>query len=186
MTRRDIPNIISILRILLVLPVVYFLYHGQLGAALALFIVAGLSDAIDGYLAKRNGWTSALGAWLDPLADKLLLVSSYLVLGWVGMLPLWLVVAVILRDIVIVIGALAYRLLIGRVDMAPSVISKVNTFCQLALVAVLLVASLIPLLGAAITPLIYIVFATTVLSGMDYVWAWGRKAWRHHHSPSVR
>ncbi len=182
MTRRDIPNIISIGRILLVIPIVYLLYTQQLSIALVLFVIAGVSDGIDGYLAKRNGWTSKLGAFLDPLADKLLLVSSYLVLGWVGILPLWLVIAVIIRDLVIVSGSLGYFVLIGRVEMAPSLISKINTATQIGLVVVVLLASVIAWLDGFIEPLIYVVFTTTVLSGIDYVWVWGKRAWQNRHS----
>jgi len=176
-TRRDIPNLISIFRILLVLPIVYLLYRQQLGFALVLFIIAGVSDGVDGYLAKRNGWSSALGAFLDPLADKTLLISSYLVLGWVGLFPVWLVAAVILRDLIIVIGSLGYFVLIGRVEMAPSIISKINTAAQITLVAVVLLTSLVSGLNAIVEPLAYIVFTTTVLSGIGYVWVWGKKAW---------
>ena len=167
MTQRDIPNLISTFRILLVFPIVYLLYKQQLGFALILFVIAGVSDGVDGYLAKRNGWTSGLGTFLDPLADKILLVSSYLVLGWVGLFPLWLVVAVILRDAIIVIGSLAYFVLIGRVEMAPSIISKINTGTQITLVVVVLLTSLIGGLETLIKPLAYIVFSTTVLSGID-------------------
>ncbi|NOX28336.1 MAG: CDP-alcohol phosphatidyltransferase family protein [Gammaproteobacteria bacterium] len=179
MTRRDIPNVISIFRLLLVLPIAYLLYEKQLGLALVLFVIAGVSDGIDGYLAKRNGWTSALGAFLDPLADKTLLITSYLVLGWIGLFPLWLVVAVIARDAIIVIGSLAYFVLIGRVDMAPSIISKINTGAQIALVVILLLTSVFGGLEAVIEPMAYIVFVTTLLSGVGYVWVWGRKAWQN-------
>ncbi len=177
MTQRDIPNLISIFRILLVFPIVYLLYRQQLAFALVLFVIAGVSDGVDGYLAKRNGWISTLGTFLDPLADKTLLISSYLVLGWVGLLPVWLVATVILRDIIIVIGSLGYFVLIGRVDMAPSIISKINTGVQIALVAAVLLISLISGLETIITPLVYIVFTTTVLSGINYIWVWSKKAW---------
>src|SRR3990172_3309285 len=102
---KDIPNIISLLRMALVPPVVILLLNGYYGWALLVFVSAGLSDGLDGYLAKRFGWRSRLGAILDPLADKLLLVASYLTLGWLGQLPLWLVAVVVGRDIVIVAGA---------------------------------------------------------------------------------
>ncbi len=182
MTKRNIPNIISIGRILLVIPIVYFLYTKQLNIALVLFIIAGVSDGIDGYLAKHYDWTSELGAFLDPLADKLLLVSSYLVLGWVGLLPLWLVMAVIIRDLVIVSGSLGYFVLIGRVEMAPSIVSKINTAAQIGLVVVLLLASVINWFDSLVHPLIYVVFTTTVLSGLDYVWVWSKRAWQNRHS----
>lgn len=179
MTRRDIPNLISVFRLLLVLPIAYLLYEKQLGFALTLFVVAGISDGVDGYLAKRNDWASGLGAFLDPLADKTLLITSYLVLGWIGLFPLWLVVAVISRDAIIVIGSLAYFVLIGRVEMSPSIISKVNTGAQIALVVMLLLTSIFGGLEAIIEPMAYIIFATTLLSGMDYVWVWGKKAWQN-------
>lgn len=90
MNRRDIPNIISVFRILLVLPVVWLLLQQQYTMALVLFAIAGVSDALDGFLAKHNGWESRLGTILDPLADKLLLVCSFLTLAWLGLIPFWL------------------------------------------------------------------------------------------------
>ena len=106
MNARDIPNIISVLRIVLVVPIIVLMLEQQFAAALLLFFVAGLSDGLDGYLAKRNNWGSRLGSILDPLADKLLLISSYVALGWLGLIPVWLVAVVLIRDIVIVSGAL--------------------------------------------------------------------------------
>lgn len=183
MTRRDIPNLISIFRILLVFPIAYLMYRQQLGFALILFVIAGASDGVDGYLAKHYGWTSELGAFLDPLADKILLITSYLVLGWIGLFPFWLVAAVILRDAIIVIGALAYFVLVGRVEMAPSIVSKINTVAQIALVVILLLTSISDSISSIIEPMAYIVLATTILSGMDYVWVWGKKAWLNRGQP---
>jgi len=100
-------------------------------------------------------------------------------LGWIGLFPLWLVVAVIARDAIIVIGSLAYFVLIGRVDMAPSIISKINTGAQIALVVILLLTSVFGGLEAVIEPMAYIVFVTTLLSGVGYVWVWGGKAWQN-------
>jgi cardiolipin synthase len=96
----DIPNIITVFRFLLVPPLVLLLLNHQYGAALIVFGVAGFSDALDGFLAKRYGWSSRMGALMDPLADKLLLVSSFVTLGWLGWIPLWLVALVILRDVI--------------------------------------------------------------------------------------
>lgn len=100
---RHLPNIISVLRILLVYPVVQMLLARRYDWALALFVLAGLSDALDGFLAKHYHWQSRLGSFLDPAADKLLLLACFVVGGWQGLMPLWLVVAAVLRDIVIVL-----------------------------------------------------------------------------------
>lgn len=130
MNRRDIPNSISVFRILLVVPVVWLLLQQHYAMALVLFAIAGLSDALDGFLAKVNGWESRLGSILDPLADKLLLVCSFLALVWLGLIPSWLFVVVIARDLIIVIGGVAFHLMFGRFEMEPSIISKMNTFFQ--------------------------------------------------------
>ena len=116
---KSLPNIISTLRIFLVVPTVYFLLHDQYSYALLLFVIAGLSDGLDGFLARRYGWTTRLGSFLDPLGDKLLMTATYFVLGWLGDLPVWLVAVVIGRDVVIVLGALAYRLLVQDISMKP-------------------------------------------------------------------
>lgn len=185
MTRADLPNIISVLRIGLVLPVVVALLHGQFVLALLLYTVAGLSDGLDGYLAKRFDCASRLGSILDPLADKLLLVSTYLALGWLGLLPLWLVAAVALRDLLILAGAISYHLLIGEYEMEPTVISKINTCAQILLgVAVVSSAGVYPLPAALLGWLIWLVLATTVISGADYVWTWGRRACRSRTRPA--
>jgi cardiolipin synthase len=176
---KDLPNLISILRILLTLPVAYLLVQERFGEALLLFFVAGVSDGLDGWLAKRFGWHSRLGSILDPLADKLLLVTSFVCLAWVEIIPLWLVAMVLGRDLVIVIGALAFHLLIGRYEMAPTWISKINTALQIILVLALVLShGVYTLPGGVLTWLVYGVSVTTVLSGLDYVWTWGRKAYR--------
>ena len=105
MKASDIPNLITAFRFLLVPPVVLSLLNDRFGTALILFFIAGFSDALDGYLAKRNNWTSRIGALMDPLADKLLLVSCFVTLGWLGWIPVWLVALVVLRDLVIIGGA---------------------------------------------------------------------------------
>ena len=176
---RDIPNLITSLRILLVPPFLWLLLQGRYGAALLLFTLAGVSDALDGFLAKRYGWTSDLGGILDPIADKLLLVGAILALGWLGALPFWLVMLAILRDTVIVAGAISYHLMIEPIRPHPLLISKLNTLLQLGLVFVIIVhRGLLPLPGWLVSGLFYLTAATTVWSGMAYVWHWGRAAWR--------
>lgn len=177
MRASSLPNIISTLRILLVPPVVLTMLEQRWGVALPLFLIAGLSDGLDGFLARRYHWTSRLGAILDPIGDKLLMVSSYLVLGWLEVLPVWLVGAVILRDAVIMVGTLLYRLLIGVVMFEPILLSKINTVCQILLVTVTLcLLAGIEILAGLQFVLIYIVLLTTVSSGMAYVVLWGRRA----------
>jgi cardiolipin synthase len=178
-TPRDIPNIISLLRIVLVIPVVYLLIQRQFSYALALFFIAGLTDGLDGYLAKRNNWTTRLGSILDPLADKLLLVFSYFALGWLGEIPMWLVVAVVIRDMIIVVGAIAYHELIGKYDMTPSWVSKANTFFQIVLgLAVVFSLGAYTLPSIIIETLVIVVAITVVVSGINYIWVWGRRAMR--------
>lgn len=177
---RDIPNIISVIRILLVAPVVWAYYEGEFGLALLLFFVAGVSDAIDGYLAKRYSWQSHLGSILDPLADKLLLVSTYAMLAWIGIIPLWLVATVIARDVIIMGGSFAYYLLYGRYEMQPSLISKLNTTAQIVMILVVVASlSVVEIPSAVNDFLMYFVLGTTVLSGLDYIVTWGVKAWRN-------
>lgn len=179
MTGHSIPNSITLLRILLVAPLVVALGGGDYGLAFSLFVVAGVSDAVDGYLAKRFGWESRLGAVLDPLADKLLMVASYLMLLWLGHLPLWLVAVVIGRDGVILLGAAAYRLLFGTIEMAPRLASKANTFLQIVLVAVVLLAlCCYPLPTGLQTVLMLAVLVFSLWSGLEYVLVWARYALR--------
>lgn len=177
MKARDIPNLITFCRILLVAPILWLLLEGRHGAALMLFVVAGVSDAVDGFLAKHYGWTSRLGGIIDPLADKLLLMGTVLALGWLGELPAWLVVMVVLRDLVIVGGALSYHYLIEPFTAEPTLISKLNTLMQLLLVlAVVFSKGVTALPGWLPALLVGAVAATTVLSGCHYVWTWGRRA----------
>ncbi len=177
MGSKDIPNLISVLRILLVAPIVWLLLHGSYRGAMLLFLVAGLSDALDGFLARQFNWRSHLGGILDPLADKILLVSVYLCLGWLGVLPQWLVALVILRDLVIVGGALAYHLTVARLDAEPSFISKINTALQI-LLALLVVydRGFGGVSGGVLQVMVMAVAFTTLASGVDYVVSWSRKA----------
>ena len=178
---KSLPNIISILRILLVIPTVCFLSENKYTNALLVFLVAGLSDGLDGYLARRFGWITRLGSFLDPMGDKLLMTASYFMLGYLGHLPVWLVVLVIGRDVVIIMGALAYRLLVQDITMQPLIISKINTACQIFLV-LLMIYDLSSIPGAAHVPawatlsMVYVVMVTTILSGISYVYIWAERA----------
>ena len=174
---RDIPNLITIGRIGLTAPVGYLLLEEAYAAAMVLFLVAGISDGLDGYLAKRYGWHSRLGSVLDPLADKILLVISFVALTWVEVIPLWLLALVLGRDVVIVAGAVAYHFLVGSYEMAPTWLSKVNTTMQIVLVCALVFSNGVYMLPQwLVLALLLTVCATTILSGLDYVRTWGRKA----------
>jgi cardiolipin synthase len=163
---------------MLVLPFIWLMLKQEFGWALVLFFTAGISDGIDGYLAKHYNWISRLGSILDPLADKLLLVSAFVTLGWLNVIPVWLVVAVILRDFVIISGALAYHFVVGRYEMEPTIISKLNTFFQIMLVLSMIFSKgLYPLPDLAMHGLVYIVLITTMLSGADYVYTWSKKTY---------
>jgi cardiolipin synthase len=174
---RDIPNVITALRFLLVPPVVILLLQERFTAALIVFGVAGFSDGLDGFLARRFDWRSRLGGIMDPLADKLLLASSFVTLGWLGLIPAWLVLLVILRDLVIIAGATFYHMRIEQFEAEPSVASKLNTAAQVLLVLAVLYSSGIQTLPVMLMDvLLYGVLVTTLWSGFDYVWTWGRRA----------
>ncbi len=176
MILRHIPNIISVFRILLVWPVVYCILQGNYDQALWLFLIAGISDGVDGYLAKHFRWQSRLGSILDPIADKLLIVCSYAAVAWVGLIPLWLWITIFLRDFIIVTGGLAYHFLIGKFEMAPSLISKFNTVMQIALLLVVLSLQITQVPAWVTQWMVFLTLVTVVLSGLDYVSVWGRKA----------
>lgn len=177
---RDIPNAITLFRIILIVPVALLLIEKRFDLALYLFVVAAVSDGLDGYLAKHFGWTSRLGSLLDPLADKLLLVTCFILSGWLGLIPIWLIWAVILRDFVIVVGATIYHHLYGPFVGEPTLISKVNTVAQILLVVLVLFNSgVVPLPAGLIEALIYLVLTTTVASGLGYVFIWCQKAAAH-------
>lgn len=185
MNLRLLPNAITVLRLGLVVPMAWLLLTADYRHAFLVFVVAAGSDALDGLLARRYGWTSRFGAVADPLADKLLMVTTYCLLAYQGHLPWWLFVLVMGRDLVIVLGVFVYHFWFGPVVMAPTRISKFNTFMQILLV-VLLVFSLgwWPLPPALLQALGLGVALSTLASGADYVWQWGARARRVKHKES--
>jgi cardiolipin synthase len=184
-TRSDLPNLITAFRFLLVPPVALLLLEEYFGLALLIFATAGFSDALDGFLAKQFGWTSRLGALLDPLADKLLLITSFITLGWLGLIPLWLVALVIIRDLVIVTGAIVYHMRIEQLEASPSLVSKLNTVAQILLVLAVIFNQAfreLELPALWMDVLLYSVLVTVIWSGIDYVWTWSHKAMSKHAS----
>ena len=168
---------------MLVIPIAWALLHRQLPTTLVLVAAAAASDAADGFLAKRFGWQSALGALLDPIADKLLLATIFVVLAILGLIPVWLMTAAVARDVIIVLGALAYRTCIGPLESRPSAVSKLNTLCHAAFILAVLGHEqfampprwMVVMLGA-------LTFLTVVISGIDYVLRYGRRAGKERKS----
>lgn len=174
----SIPNALSILRIILTVPVVLALLNNEFFLALVLFFIAGITDALDGWIAKRFSYQTRLGSILDPVADKLLLVSSFISLNMIGLLPLWLLLLIFIRDLMIVSGAMGNFMGSGESDndlLIPSKLSKFNTALQIALVLFLVTMKLYPMLYEWNTAFFVIVATSTVLSGADYVWIWSEK-----------
>lgn len=168
-----LPNFITIARFLMVPFIILAMMDGQMGLALALFAVAGLSDGIDGFIARQFNQRSELGAWLDPLADKLMLVSVFVVLGWMGALPFWLVLLAVSRDAMIV-GAVVLSSVMGYpVEVRPLFVSKANTAAQIVLViAVMAKLAGITLLEPAVSTLIAVTAGLTAASAAAYLVTW--------------
>lgn len=171
----SIPNLITLGRVILVPIVFWLLLNGQLQAAFLAFVVAGISDAIDGFLAKRFGWETELGAYLDPIADKLLIVCIFIALGVTARLPSWLVIVVVSRDVLIVIGVLLSWLLNHPTPMKPLAVSKMNTVAQIVLAASVLADEGFKLnLSGVVIALTWLTAATTLASLVAYLRIWLR------------
>lgn len=178
--RRDtvisLPNMVTFARLLSVPLTIWLMLDGNMTLAFWVFIAAGVSDAIDGFLAKRFDARTELGAYLDPLADKTLLVATYLTLGWLGHLPSWLVILVVFRDLMIVGGALVVHALTQSFKSRPMLISKANTALQIALVTFVLARLGLGFDDYGVSRILAIaVGATTVLSGGAYLVHWARR-----------
>lgn len=175
----NIPNLICVLRMALVWPIVDALLNARYETALLLIALAGLSDGLDGFLAKRFNWRSRLGGILDPLADKLLLVSAFVTLTFTALVPLWLTAVVIARDFLIVSGGLVYQAVVAPVQPEPSRASKLNTGAQL-----LYLCAIVANRGFGLPPAEVLipsgaaVLITSTVSGLDYVLRWSGKAVR--------
>lgn len=171
----NIPNLITLGRVILVPIVFWLLVSGETKLAFFAFVLAGVSDAVDGFIAKRFGLATELGAYLDPLADKLLLVSVFVALGVMGALPSWLVIAVVSRDILIVIGVMLSWLLDHPMRIQPLAVSKANTAAQILLAGTVLADEGFQLgLGDVRVLLVWITGALTVASLGAYLRAWLR------------
>lgn len=172
-----VPNIISVARLLVVPLVVFLALHDRMVAAFWLFVAAGISDAIDGFIAKKFNAGSVLGGFLDPLADKALLLALFVVGAYKDFFPDWLVILVVFRDALILSGAMLFHAITRSLSMNPLMISKANTAAQIALVALVLAGRGYELDVDMVQALLqYLVAATTVASGGAYLVKWSRLA----------
>ncbi|HET7203783.1 MAG TPA: CDP-alcohol phosphatidyltransferase family protein [Steroidobacteraceae bacterium] len=172
-----LPNLLCILRILLVYPVAHWILQGRYPEVMALFAIAAFTDALDGALAKRFGWESELGKHLDPLADKLLLVTVFVCLSLNDKVPWVMTALVLLRDLVIVFGAITYRVLFGPVRGTPTGPSKANTLAQIVFcLAVVASAAYHWPADWLVTALGALVVVSTGVSGIDYVLIYSQRA----------
>ncbi len=178
---RHLPNALTVLRLLLVPPIAWAILHGDYRTAFWLFFAAGFSDGLDGFLARWFGWQSRLGALLDPIADKSLMIVAFYCISWQGLIPWWLFAAVLLRDLIILGGALAYQFVTRDLRMEPLLVGKLNTALQILLVLAVLTHAAYGVLGAGVLAgLVLVLLASTLVSGATYVWVWSRKAIAHH------
>jgi cardiolipin synthase (CMP-forming) len=175
---RHLPNLICLFRLALIWPVAAALQAGEYALALGLFMAAAVSDGLDGYLAKRFNWTSELGKLLDPVADKLLLMTVFIEAAWLGLVPWWITAAAVARDVLIGLGALVFRVWFGPLHGRPTIISKINTAAQLLYLMAVMVSA-----AAGFPPhevldaLALLTVVTIVLSGFHYVATFTRRAW---------
>ncbi|HHF7345764.1 TPA: CDP-alcohol phosphatidyltransferase family protein [Legionella feeleii] len=183
MILKHIPNALTLFRLVLIVPFLMLLYQQEYVNAFYVFLLAGLTDGIDGWLARHFHWQSFFGSFIDPLADKLLVASSFISLALIGELPWWLVILVFLRDLTISIGVIAWYWLIQRkLDFEPTLLSKINTTLQITLV----ISCLFELAFFAFSPylinaLIVLAALTTAATYIDYVFTWGRRACSINH-----
>jgi cardiolipin synthase len=173
---RWLPNALSLARLVLVPLAVWQILDLRYDRAFVIFALAGLSDALDGFLARRLDARTTLGAVLDPIADKALLISVYVTLGHAELLPVWLVILVVFRDFLIILGVLLFHLAGQRMIVAPLQVSRINTVAQVACAGWVMAATGFGIMPEPLTTiLIVLVTLTTLSSGAAYILVWGRR-----------
>ncbi len=184
---RFLPNMLSIMRMIMVVPVVWALATGRFGMALGLFAAAGISDALDGAIAKRCGWSSRLGALLDPAADKLLVLGTYTTLAVAHRVPWWLIGLMFGRDLIIVSGAAIYRWRVGPFVIQPALTSKITTGLLIVVGIALVVQGLHPWLDTTWQEiLVWLLAASLFVSWLDYQLTWGIRFLRERNNLAAR
>ncbi len=181
---KQIPNLLTLIRLLLVIPFLVCLFHKQFTYAFYIFLIASVTDALDGWLARGFSWQSDVGRVIDPLADKLLISASFVSLALLKVLPWWLVLLIFARDLTISLGVIAWYIWISKKPtLKPTYISKVNTVLQLLLVMFCMYDLAFGLRNAQWIPVcVFLTAVTTSISFVDYVWHWGKKAWQQRVS----
>ena len=168
-----LPNFLTLLRIMAVPAFLILLINHHYGGALVLFMAAGITDTVDGVLARLTDSKSELGATMDPLADKLLLISSFVMLTWLGAVPSWLLVLVLTRDVVILLGYLVIYFVSTPMEIAPTLVGKLNTFNEMFTIGFALLTLARPEIPMAMVNLVtwYLTGATITISGVHYVYS---------------
>ena len=181
---RFLPNALCVLRMLLAFPIAWLLVNERYAETFIVLGFAALTDGLDGFLAKHFGWTSELGKILDPLADKILLVTVFITLCVVGLVPLWVAAIAVFRDVVISFGAIVYRVLYGPIDGNPTRMSKFNTLCQIIYVLSIVAHTSSGIVSdRALHILAILVVLTSTVSGAEYVKTYSERAFRRTAVP---
>ncbi|MDQ2069447.1 CDP-alcohol phosphatidyltransferase family protein [Natronospira bacteriovora] len=176
MSLRWLPNALSVARLILIVPMLLLLFAEQYLLTLILFAIAGISDGVDGWLAKRFGWQTRLGAVLDAAADKLMIAAVFIALGWKGLVPVWLVVLIFVRDLWIVLGAWYNRHHLADFEVRPFLTSKINTAVQVCFVLLVIADAAWPFLTPALkSGAVAVAALSVVVSGLDYLQDWMRQ-----------
>lgn len=175
MTALTPANQLTLLRMLLIPAFVILVVYGELGWALGVFVAAGITDGLDGLIARRSGQKTSLGAWLDPMADKLLLMTTFVVLTWPGLglenrLPVWLTVLIISRDVVIVLTVAIVNLAIGRRTFQPSIFGKIATAVYILTAVVAMLFNYLRFHSTIVDAFVWASLAITLVSGLHYIW----------------
>lgn len=175
---KNIPNALTTCRLVLIAPFLFALYRQSYMLAFYLYLLAGFTDGLDGWLARLYKWQSSFGSFIDPLADKLLIAASFIALALMGLLPWWLVILVFMRDVTISMGVVAWYCFVPReIDLKPTILSKINTVVQIWLVTLCLFElAFYKFDYQYITYFIILTTVTTSLTYVNYVWTWGKKA----------
>lgn len=182
MTIWTIPNLFTLARLVLVPFVAWQLLARQFEAAFWLFALAAVTDFLDGGLARLLDQRSEFGAWLDPIADKLMILCALLLLTWHGLLPMWFALLVLTRDAVVLSGAMVYRRLTGGLQVAPTWLGKSAIFLEFVLVSAALGEAALQIGLAVVLPgLLWVTAAMAATSGLQYVWLWSGKTWSYLH-----
>lgn len=168
----NLPNLITLSRILMIPFFVNFLVYKYYGYAFAIFLLAGLSDGLDGFIARSSKQKTKLGTFLDPMADKLLLVTSFLTLTIMSLIPVWVTIIIISRDIIIIIGALMLILFQDELNVSPSFTGKATTLFQILYIGLLLLFIVIGKSVNTLNPIMWIMIGFTIVSGAQYIYMW--------------